>query len=63
MKLTRSTKRRASWGVITIILQQKEAKSLAPPEPGKRTLGLAQSPMTVELRLPYMSIWAPPRKV
>ena len=64
MKLIFSVKRFASCGVIIMVRQQREARSLAPPDPGKRTFGFAwSSPIMVELMFPYMSIWAPPRKV
>jgi len=39
MKSHFSTKRAFSWTVIIIVRQQSEAKSFAPPLPGKRTLG------------------------
>ena len=45
-----------------MVRQVREARSLLPPEPGSLTLGFRKSPITVELILPYMSIWALPRK-
>ncbi len=33
----------------------------APPAPGRRTVGLCQSPMNDVLRLPYRSTWAAPK--
>ncbi len=38
------------------------AISEAPPEPGRRTLGLPYGPTTVVLMLPCLSTCAPPRK-
>ena len=58
MKSTRSTKRRGSWRVITMISRQLETMSFAPPLPGSRTLGLFGSPMKLVLTLPNWSICA-----
>ena len=45
-----------------MVLQANEAKGLAPPLPGNLTLGASWSPITVEFKLPYASICAPPNQ-
>ena len=45
----------------TSVCLQCAAISGAPPAPGRRTFGWPYSPITVEFRFPYRSIWAAPR--
>jgi hypothetical protein len=61
-KSTCSTNARALCRITTITSRQDAAISGAPPAPGSRTVGSSYSPMTVVLRLPKRSTWAPERK-
>ena len=61
-KSTCSTNARARCRITTTTSRQDAAISGAPPAPGSRTTGSSYSPMTVVLRLPKRSIWAPERK-
>ena len=61
LKSSSSTKVRGDWRMIVITRRVCAAISGAPPAPGRRTFGSSYEPMTVELRLPWRSIWAAPR--